>query len=125
VAALDFLKLFVAGAAVGRSDPELNTAIGYAAARLDPEAWGDSYEAASAYLAGHMLLRSKATLSGSGAGAVTAEATGGLSRSYAQVVGDLSDAALLTTAPGAEFVQLRRMCIAPAFLIEMPTDYKV
>jgi hypothetical protein len=112
VATLDVFRDLVAAAAAETDDAKLTRYLGYAAARLDSDGWGTMYEQACCLLAGHLLVRgSLAGAGGAAAGGVAAESAGGMSRSYGSVAGSMSDADLLTTAPGADFVALRKSWI--------------
>jgi hypothetical protein len=79
--------------------------IGYVTARLNPDVWGTSLNNATVYLVAHLaklgMLR--------GAGAVTQEAVGQLSRTYLApkgVGGSVAYASLELTAYGLEFLSL-------------------
>jgi hypothetical protein len=76
---------------------------------VDGDAWGDYADDGRRYLAAHMATVSGA---GAGAGAVTSESIGPLSRSYAAVDGDLG-----TTKYGVFYRTLLRVAVGPAVLI--------
>lgn len=126
MATLDVFKDLV-GATVGKTDAQLNRFLGYAATRLGADAfdeWGVAYEQALVYLAGHLLARADLGASGTGSGAVTSESAGGMSRAYGTPGGGLGpDAELMTTAPGADFVALRKATIAPVYGMLPDTTY--
>lgn len=91
-----------------------DTFLELAAARLTSGRWGSMYVQAVCYLAAHMLTLSPAADDGSGAsraaGPVTSKGAGDLSIAYGSVSPgtiSMSDAALLTTPYGREFLAIR------------------
>jgi hypothetical protein len=104
-AASNTMRLLVGGLD-SVEDAVLDQYIALAAARIDRTAWGDLYVQGCVLLAGHLYLR--AQMAGAAAGAVASESAGGLSRSYAQVQGNKADAEYLTTAPGSQYIALRK-----------------
>jgi len=100
-------------ACAAETDGVLEAWIADAVERMNRLAWGTALAKGAVYLAGHLYLRSRATLTQTGGGAVSSESAGGMSRGYAAVPGWLSDAGLLTTGPGVEFVTLRNEACGP------------
>ena len=94
------------------NDGKLKAYISLASARLSPTVWGTSIQYATALLTAHMLSTSGAQGGGPSAGALTAEAVGDLSRSFAVCFEPGSgDAVLRTTRYGIDFIALRRETI--------------
>lgn len=119
MATRDTLKRLVPAMA-SLSDSVLDEWLTDAAAELDSTEWPATlYPKACCYLAGHLYLRAQATTAGSGAGAVTSESAGGMSRAYGTLTGSGGDAELETTIPGAELVRLRKMNV-PGFYGLLP-----
>lgn len=122
MATRDMMRDLVAAAAAETDDDKLDRFLSYAVARLDRDEWGAAYTQAVCYLAGHLYTRGSSAAVGGGGGAaggITAESAGGMSRSYGGISGLTSDAELLTTAAGADFVALRKSHVlgARAFLL--------
>jgi hypothetical protein len=108
------------------SDATLDEWLADAVTEMEVSEWPAAvYPRACCYLAGHLYLRTVlgASGSGAGAGAVTAESAGGMSRSYGSIAGSTADAELLTTAPGAEYVRLRKAHICSCFGLLPDTTY--
>lgn len=102
-----FLSLFEEFQKVKRA--KINAYISIASGRVPQNVWGAQYQYATALLVAHMLSTSGRQGGGSAGGAVTAEAVGDLSRSFATLFDvNRGDALLLTTRYGADFVQLRK-----------------
>jgi Protein of unknown function (DUF4054) len=102
-----FLSLFEEFRKVPRA--QVNAYITIATGRVPQSVWGTQYQYATALLVAHMLSTRGRQGGGSAGGAVTAEAVGELSRSFATMFDvNRGDALLLTTRYGADFVQLRK-----------------
>ncbi len=126
MATRDMLRDLVAACAAETDDDKLDRFIAYAVTRLDRTEWGNAYTQAVCYLAGHLYTRGSTAAVGGGGGAVggvTAESAGGMSRSYGGVSGAQSDAELLTTAAGADFVALRKSHVLGARAVLLPAFY--
>jgi hypothetical protein len=93
------------------ADATVEIFIAQAALRMDSGIWGNVYSQANVYLAAHMMKLSPSYGGGSSAagGALTSQRDGDLARNYAAppTTSSLSDAYLLRTAYGAEFLYLR------------------
>lgn len=95
-----------------------------AATQMYATAWGDVYAIAACYLAAHLATLSPSTAaaaeaSASVAGPLTQESAGDLSRSYGSATSGVSgiavsDASLMSTAYGREFIRLRNTRSASA-----------
>jgi hypothetical protein len=84
------------------SDDEIQTFLDLAKAWVGEAAWGSKYPVALAYMAAHL-----ATLSSQkGAGQMTSESVGPVSKSYASHGGSGDE--LSTTSYGATFLSLRK-----------------
>ncbi len=121
MATRDTMRLLVVGAEA-QTDDVLDGYLALAAVRLDVTEWGTAYTQATALLAGHLMQRVLGTGAGAGSvapGNIMSEKAGGLARSYGSVAGSTSDAALLTTQAGAEFVALRDSTILGARVLTL------
>lgn len=93
-------------------EPKLDVYLDLASMRVPSSVWGSSTKYATALLAAHMLSTSGRQGGGPTGGAITAEAVGDLSRSYATCfVPGSGDAVLMTTRYGIDFIALRRETI--------------
>lgn len=89
------------------SDSAFTTAIADAALQLAPDFWGDILDLATVYLCAHMLAVQNPSVVSGGAGPVSSESVGPISRSYAvKAVDDAEEYA--TTRWGLEYVRLRK-----------------
>lgn len=126
MATRDTLKLLVPAMAT-LADAVLDAWLALAVNQTNTEEWPALvYPVACCYLAGHLYLRAQLSAggSGSGAGAVTSESAGGMSRSYGALGSATgADAELLTTGPGAEYVRLRKGNVAPVYALLMDETY--
>lgn len=104
--------LFNAVAAGLAADPLADTMIEIAASRLNPAVFGRQYALATAYLAAHMLALSRRDEEAGGvggAGPITGERAGEVSRNYGQVNFGGKDLAYWGSTPhGVEFLNILR-----------------
>ncbi len=108
----------VAAANAEPDDVKLERFLSYAVRRTDQTTWGDFYDEACCYLAGHLLVKSAYALAGGASpGGVSSESAGGMSRSYGAPAASMSDSELATTAPGMALVQLGRGCTFGAMVV--------
>uniref|UniRef100_A0A6H1ZM10 Uncharacterized protein n=2 Tax=viral metagenome TaxID=1070528 RepID=A0A6H1ZM10_9ZZZZ len=116
MATRDMLKRLVPAMAA-LADAVLDGWIADAVTEMNVEEWPALvYPRAACYLAGHLYLRAQASAgAGQGVGAVTSEGAGGMSRGYGSVASSTADAEYMTTAPGAEYVRLRKAHICTPY----------
>lgn len=94
---------------------KLKAYINLATIRVPQSVWGANTQYATALLTAHMLSTSGPQGAGPSAGALTAEAVGDLSRSFATCFDpNTGDSVLRTTRYGIDFIALRKETIISA-----------
>lgn len=95
--------------------PKITAFIAMASRLIDARIWGDRAQDAAAYLTAH-LLKSTGGIGGSGGGAgpITSESVGSLSRSYGMVGSPGSDQDYNRTLYGQRYIALRNSTIIAA-----------
>lgn len=91
----------------GFTDAILTRIILSAQPHIDDVCWDVNADQGLCLLSAHFAFKLAQGGASGGAGAVTAEAAGGLSRSYAAVMSGAMDYDLLSTPYGVQFVMLR------------------
>ena len=89
------------------TDPILTRIIDCANRLIDDECWDTDADKGLCLLSAHFAYKLAQGGAGGGVGAVTAEAAGGLSRSYAAVMQGANDYDLKSTPYGMQFAMLR------------------
>lgn len=89
------------------TDAILERIIASTQALIDDACWSGDEDAGLCLLSAHFAIKQKQGAAGGGVGVVTAEAGGGLSRSYAAVQTGKLDYDLATTSYGMQFIMLR------------------
>lgn len=95
------------------TDPILTRIILSAQPHIDDVCWDTDADQGLCLLSAHFAFKLAGGGASGGAGAVTAEAAGGLSRSYASVMAGANDYDLLSTPYGIQFVMLRDSLVCP------------
>ncbi len=115
----DVRDLDLNGAFSALTDPQIQKAIDDASLVVcDTEVWGDKLDLGVCLLAAHFLLETLNSGTGTGpAGPVTAEAAGGLSRSFGSLSGAAFDSGYSTTLFGRRYLELMRTLDLTPFVL--------